>query len=193
MGPMRRVTARAVRGGIALGLLSPVVAHATIMQGRFENETYFSPGILMGGALRDGRVAGVLGAEVSVHHINDQGVGVGGFAQWQWMALHSHRFNGGVQVTSSVQQGLGLELGASYETGDERFAGTASVHLAPFVSFGIVALSLRFGIPFYSSHASSLPGRGFEGGLNLTLKFPNLVEPEKNPPPPPPPSPPSPP
>jgi hypothetical protein len=49
------------------------------------------------------------------------------------------------------------------------------VHVAPFISYGVATLSLRVGIPFHAS-VSSLPGRGFERGLNLTLKIPSLVK-----------------
>ncbi|ATB27576.1 hypothetical protein [Melittangium boletus] len=172
---MRRVVAKVVWVGMMLGLFSPSMAQANFLSdGRFSDESYFNPGLLLGAAVRDGRVASALGAELSLHHFTQDGTGMGAFGQWQWMAFSSHRFCAGGQVTSPVYQVLGLELGVAHETGDARHAGTTSVHVAPFFGYGVATLSLRFGIPFHSFE-SPLPRRGFEAGLNLALKFPSPV------------------
>jgi len=177
---VRRVVAKVVWGGVMLGLFAPCVAQASFLSdGRFTDETYFNPGLLLGLAGRDGRLVGALGLEVSLHHFTASGAGFGAFGQWQWMALESQRFCAGAQMTSPVFQVLGVELGVAHETGDTRHAGTTSIHVAPFFAYGVATLSLRLGIPFHSRE-SPLPGRGFEGGLNLALKFPNPVESGRN-------------
>ena len=49
-----------------------------------------------------------------------------------------------------------------------------SVHAAPFASIGALTLSLRLGLPVYT-FPSALPGRRFEGGVNLAIKIPNKI------------------
>ncbi len=172
---MRRVHTGAVGVGCLLGLLCAPPAQAGLLSdGVLRDETYFNPGILFGFARRDGQTVGAFGAELSVHHFLPNRLGVGGFVQAQWMGRRSGRFCGGVQLTAPEFQSVGVELGGTYETRDTRFAGTTSLHLAPFVSIGAVGLGVRFGIPVHAA-ASPLPGRGFEWGLNMTLKIPNPI------------------
>ena len=171
---MKRIAVNALGCGVLLGLCTPFVARATFMNGKFEGETYLNPGFLLGAVFREGHIEGALGVEVSVHHFTQEGLGVGGFGQWQHLSS-SFRLCGGVQVSFAEKaQGFGVEMGAAHEAGDVRFAGTTSVHFAPFVSIGLVTMSFRVGIPFHSSDPS-LPGRGVEGGMNLALKLPMLV------------------
>lgn len=139
------------------------------------NETYFNFGALLGLMRRDGHTAGAAGAELSVHHFTDAVWGAGGFAQWQWMGDGgSSRFCLGVQGTAPTYQTLGVELGAAYETPSPTHASTVSVHAAPFASIGALTLSLRLGLPVYT-FPSALPGRRFEGGLNLAIKIPSKL------------------
>lgn len=173
---MRRVHTGAAGVGCLLGLLLASPARAGLMtDGVLRDETYFNPGILFGFARRSGETVGTIGVELSVHRFLPTRLGVGGFVQAQWMGSKSGRFGGGVQFTAPQFQSVGLELGGTYETSNPRFAGTTSLHLAPFFSLGIVGLGVRLGIPVHAA-VSRLPGRGFEWGLNMTIKIPQPLK-----------------
>jgi hypothetical protein len=165
---MRRTLLVATSAGM-MGGLCPSTARAEFLSS--SGSTFVTPGLLTGLTPRDSHVVGSLGAEVGFHHFDPSGLGAGGFVQWQWMALESHRFCAGLQATSATVRFVGVEGGLEYETADARRAGTFSLHVAPFLSVGVATLGLRLGIPLYSV-GSALPGRGFEGGLTLALKAP---------------------
>jgi hypothetical protein len=169
------------RWTVVLGLLWPALASAGAATRRgpygrdttyLVNESYLNLGALLGLQTREGGVVGALGVEFSVHHFTDSVWGAGVFAQWQSMhGGDSHRFCVGGQVTAPTFQMLGVEAGVAYETADTRRAPTLSLHVAPFVSVGALSLSLRLGLPVHA-YPSELPGRRFEGGLNVALKIP---------------------
>ena len=172
---MRRMGINVLGCAVLWGLCAPSVASATLATGRFEDELYLNPGLLLGGALRDGSLVGGIGVELSMHYFTAKGLGLGGFGQVLSLTSSTNRFCGGVQVTAPTVQGVGVELGVAHETGDSRIAATTSVHIAPFVTYGFVALSLRAGIPFHTN-STSLPGRGLEAGLNLAIKLPLMLK-----------------
>ncbi len=112
-----------------------------------------------------------LGAEVSLHGFVDKQVGFGVFGQWQRvLSEQSHtRFCAGPQVTYKF---VGLELGAAYEKPEGLHAATASLHLAPFVSYGgVLTASLRMDVPLWHK-AGDTPGHGYDVGGVLAVKIP---------------------
>jgi hypothetical protein len=111
-----------------------------------------------------------LGAELSVHGFLSKKTGIGLFGQWQRVKGEEphHRFCAGLQGTYEF---VGLELGATYENSDALRAKTASLHLAPFVSNGVLTASLRIGVPLWHE-ASALPSHGYDVGGVLAVKIP---------------------
>jgi hypothetical protein len=111
-----------------------------------------------------------LGAEVSLHGFVDKKVGFGVFGQWQRVkSEQSHtRFCAGPQVTYKF---VGLELGAAYEKPEGLHAATASLHLAPFVSYGVLTASLRVDVPLWHA-AGDTPSHGYDVGGVLAVKLP---------------------
>lgn len=133
--------------------------------------TLLNAGLLLSQSARPDGAMTAYGLEVSLHdfHDKDYTTGLGLFAQFQGTSWEHLRFAGGVQGT---YQFVGVELGAAYETGNRDFAGTASLHVAPFVSaLGFVTLALRIGIPL-SGPDGHRPGYGTDIGGVLSLKFP---------------------
>jgi hypothetical protein len=117
------------------------------------------------------------GIEVTYDHFPDglsrfmipEGAMIGGVAQMQAVGDHS-RFLLGVQGG----EGLGLELGPALETGDGPRGTTLSLHVAPFLSLGVVSVALRVGAPL--APLSSRPMYGTDVAAVLALKAPILVE-----------------
>ena len=134
--------------------------------------TFLNSGVLLSGSSRpEGFVPG-LGAEVSIHRFAEKTVGFGLFAQWQTMEFEYHRIAGGLQGSLSL---VGFELGVAHETASDELAATTSLHIAPFVSIGIVTLAVRFGRPL-GEKAGTRPRHGSEVGVVLAFKYPHELE-----------------
>jgi hypothetical protein len=133
--------------------------------------TFLNAGLLLSQSVRPSGGMFAYGVEVSVHHFLDEdyNAGVGLFGQWQGTNADHSRYCGGVQGTYKF---LGLELGAAYENPSQDFAGTTSLHVAPFISAaGFATLAVRVGIPL-SRPSGPMPGHGMDLGLVVSLKYP---------------------
>jgi hypothetical protein len=155
---------------LALGLLLSSEAAA---QDGFLNppsdKAYFNIGPLLSATGRPSGTTYGLGGEMSLHYFPPQskGQGAGVFAQLQATNQEHLRLAGGVQFNFLA---FGLELGLAYEDANDDFASTTSLHLAPFISGGVVTLGLRLGIPLSSNEP--LPNHGSDIGVTLTVKLP---------------------
>lgn len=109
------------------------------------------------------------GAEVTVvGYPGDGKVGVGLFGQAQTYSLDHGRYAGGLQVNYSA---LGVELGFARRMGSDGYAATNALQVGPFVSVGLVSLSLRLAIPV-NEPAGPSPGYGTEVGVSIAFKLP---------------------
>ena len=131
----------------------------------------FSPGVLYsavwGRAPTDG-----FGLELSYayHPRNTSTFSVGAFTQAQANTDGSFRIGGGAQVGWQV---FGLELGWAQRTGNDQFAGAGGVHIAPYLSVGVVLVALRFTLPLADeapNHPTVLGAP--EMALTVGLKLP---------------------
>jgi len=113
------------------------------------------------------------GAEFSVHGFTrtKEPLGFGVFGQWQSVNGDHDRFCGGAQATHGV---LGMELGMAHEFASDDAMATTSLHLAPFVSLGMMTASLRVGIPV-SWAEGDRRHHGADVGLVLAFKLPLRV------------------
>ncbi|MDY7227103.1 hypothetical protein [Hyalangium rubrum] len=172
-------------GGTALAvavlLFAPTALAAKVSLlnlGTGPDDVVISPGVLGTLSTRPGGSVTSLGAELSIYKsIPESRIPastVGAFMQWQRVGSDHHRFSGGIQAGALI---FGMELGGTYETAGEERAATASLHLAPYVSIGYVALSVRFGIPVWT-RGDDRPGHGHDIGLSLALKLPITVGPD---------------
>jgi hypothetical protein len=94
--------------------------------------------------------------------------GVGAFGQVQ-----RYFSEGGAhtRVAAGVQAGgpVGVELGLAYRGANDKFKSTTGVHVAPYVSIGIVSLALRLTMPI---EADPRKTHGFEAALAVGVKVP---------------------
>jgi hypothetical protein len=133
--------------------------------------TFINVGPLLSMSTRPAGGTFAYGVEASLHHFLDKDfhTGIGLFAQFQGTNADHSRYCAGIQGTYEFG---GLELGLTYENPSDDFAGTTSLHLAPFISAaGFATLAVRVGIPL-SAASGPRPGHGMDLGLVLSLKFP---------------------
>jgi hypothetical protein len=132
------------------------------------DSTFLNAGLLLSATSRPAGFEPGMGVEVSLHRFFDKSVGAGFFGQWQTMELKHHRICGGLQASFSV---AGLELGATHETASDERAATTSLHVAPFVSVGVLMMGVRFGFPIAQSEGNK-PGHGSDVGFVMAIKYP---------------------
>ncbi|MCP3100257.1 hypothetical protein LZ198_15410 [Myxococcus sp. K15C18031901] len=148
-------------------LLAPLSARA-------EAKGFFGVGPLVSVGAQDQAISAGLGVEMSQYRVQRHHA-LGFFQQAQVMNDGHFRLTGGLQATYVI---LGLEAGATYETGTKAYLPTAGLHLAPHVSFfGYGAIGVRVSVPLTrrpegDSDAASRGPRGYEVGVVLTRKFP---------------------
>lgn len=94
--------------------------------------------------------------------------GGGVCAQWQRLTPGHERICLGGQVFYNF---FGFEMGLARETATQRYGRTTSLHVAPFLSAGIVSVGLRAGIPLVHEVGSGKELRGVDLGLVLTAKL----------------------
>lgn len=156
----------------AVALLALLLASTALADpGLPKSTTWLGAGILLSASQRPSGGMTGFGVEASLHLFRDSEFtsGFGVFGQWQATSEENNRICGGFQGT---YQFFGVELGVAHETGNRDFAGTTSLHVAPFVSAaGVAALGLRLGIPIAHSDGPK-PGYGVDVGVVFSLKFP---------------------
>jgi hypothetical protein len=141
-------------------------------------ETYLNPGVTLSLSRRGTTDTSGLGVELSLHHFVDKSSGVGLFGQAQVLGQQQYRLCGGLQATHLMGSlPLGIELGIASETPDAEGILRTSLHVAPFISLGLVSAGFRMSIPLVTrvsdiSSVGDMPGQGFEAGLVLALKLP---------------------
>lgn len=127
--------------------------------------TWVSAGATVGADGADGEEShGHVGTEVTAgHYIGLRGWALGGFAQTQWTFDVGPRFAAGGQVN---KEWAGLELGGAVQLRTNGQPPSVAIQIAPFISVGVVSLSLRVGIPV------RLDREPVWVGANLAVKFP---------------------
>ena len=70
--------------------------------------------------------------------------------------------------------GLGVELGYAYLSASSEASSTHAVHLAPFLSIGILSVATPLTIPI--AHVGDREAHPFDLGLMVSIKFPFLLE-----------------
>ncbi len=119
------------------------------------------------------------GIELSyTHYVGDYGssdkrlLGYGAFLHGQALGLGTSDLHGyaalGGQLNYMV---FGAELGGATEFLDQSHSNTFFVHLAPYVSLGVVWIGFHVDVPMFSVGAGPAygPGYGVEIGLQLPL------------------------
>ncbi|WP_224367926.1 hypothetical protein [Hyalangium versicolor] len=131
---------------------------------------FLSAGGLVSGTMRPEGFVPAYGVEASLHGYPREDVGIGLFGQWQEVQGESphSRFAVGPQLSYRM---VGMELGATYEGGDAQYARTVGLHLAPFVSIGVLTASLRLDVPLWHE-SRDVPHRGYDVGGVLAIKIP---------------------
>jgi hypothetical protein len=155
-------------------------AHADPFADHPQSHTFLSLGAIgdVGGHFGDPGSGVVLagGGELSAVHwlgsvgdpLDVAGFGFGAFGQLEASQPDGHaRGAFGLQGSHSV---LGAELGAAIEQGRGPLATTGSLHVAPFVSLGILYLAVRGEVPVAAMSAGAEYGFGL--ALVLGLKAP---------------------
>jgi hypothetical protein len=177
--PHHRTPSFALASAFLGGVLAacPAAARADDSKGL----VFLSPGYLYAKVSGDSP-ATAHGAELSVHWLHPKlPFGVGGFVQLQRYDGDHDRMATGVQATFAL---LGLELGVAHRmagngapiarsmiVGDvttERSA-TTGLHVAPFLTLGVVHIAYRWTIPL---HEGPAPSQGSEHALTIGVKIP---------------------
>jgi hypothetical protein len=125
------------------------------------------------------------GAELSLSHwsrkvgemLDSSKYAFGLFGQVEAKNPDGHaRFAGGLQgsVLTASFIGLGAELGVATEDGRGPYATTASLHVAPYASLGVLYLALRGEVPLAAMTDGSAYGVGL--ALVLGLKAPIPID-----------------
>ncbi|MBI5514655.1 MAG: hypothetical protein HY909_12845 [Deltaproteobacteria bacterium] len=102
---------------------------------------------------------------------------LGAFTQGQVYTDGSLRFAGGLQTGYGP---FGVELGLAHRTGTDDFRASTGLHVAPYLSLGVLSVALRFTVPLNdtqgapNSGVASL-GQGPETALTLGLRIPVRV------------------
>jgi hypothetical protein len=171
----------------ALGVLVPGVAGAqTAPVGIASPQATFTPTALgfLSPALLYSNVWGRspahgVGAELtySYHPRAARHLVLGAFTQGQVYTDGSLRFAGGIQTGYGP---FGVELGLAHRTGTGDFSATTGLHVAPYLSLGVLSVALRFTVPLQDvagAPNSGVPplGQGPETALTLGLRFPVRV------------------
>ena len=127
---------------------------------------YLSPGLLLTlGGDRTGALTGVGGELSYMYFAHRDAVGVGLFTQAQYYSGGAGRYAGGIQFGNM----LGLELGYAYRQASSGLPAVPGVHVASFLSFGYVVMSLRASAPLDSGAEDAV---GMEAAFTLALKRP---------------------
>lgn len=159
----------AIAAGLLALLAGPSLAHA----GGDYPAGWVNVGYLQGFVWSRHDFAFAYGAEASYSAWLDRHSALGAFVQAQSYELEHGRYAAGVQANlpalgSGGTPILGFELGYAQRERAEGYARTHGVHLAPFVSMGLVHLATRATIAV----APSRGGHGHEFAVVLALKLP---------------------
>ena len=162
--------------GLVLGLAPEARAQAGwLIPASFPQpgDLYLSGGFLFSATGRPAGGAVGLGAELSLHFFvpteKQPSTGVGLFGQWQSINGGEHqRLCVGAQASFVM---LGAEFGVTRDFAGRLGAQTTSLHLAPFVAVGLLAIGLRLGIPM-EPPSSGRPGYGHDVGLTWRSSCP---------------------
>jgi hypothetical protein len=98
--------------------------------------------------------------------------GLGGFAQLEAVRPDGHA-RGALGIQANLMA-VGMELGVVMERGSGPYATSAGLHVAPFVSLGIVYLGVRAELPVASMSSGTVYGPGL--ALVLGLKAPITLD-----------------
>jgi hypothetical protein len=144
-----------------------------------QGDLFLVGGFLGSGSVRPSGLQAAAGFEASIHSFLTDYWGLGGFFQLQGV-LGANKHTRGCLGAQTTLGPLGLELGVVGENGTALAAETWGLHVAPFISLGVVTASLRLGIPLRTERAlrpngEQLPGHGFDLGLVLALKWPQKL------------------
>ena len=69
---------------------------------------------------------------------------------------------------------IGIELGYAYQSASDEASPTHAVHLAPFLSLGVLSIAAPINLPF--AHSGSLDGHPIDFGVLVAVKLPLLIE-----------------
>jgi len=155
-------------GAMRVAVAAAVLATASSAAGgeRGPSLTLVSPGYLYG-AMAGHVPARGHGVELSVVHVPhvEKFIGVGLVGQLQsYNGTHLRTALAG----EVIWEMLGLEVGWAYRRSDSVHAAQHGLHIAPFVSIGVLSLAWRTTIPATTSDDAY----GFESGLALAVKLP---------------------
>jgi hypothetical protein len=135
-------------------------------------DTFLSAGLLVSSTNRSHGGTGI-GGELSVSALRNEAIvkGGGAFIQAQWVGGDHLRLCGGAQFNIVV---FGAELGLARDFAGEESPAVTSLHFAPFLSVGVLAVSMPIGVPlgFLSDDRA---GNGVQIGIALALKIPVRV------------------
>ncbi len=160
----RRPVGRGVAGlAAAIFLLAPPAAAE-------QAQDFITVGLLTSLTAHSGEdhQPAVGGEATYVHYLDPiRDFGLGGFFQGQAEAAKHGRFALGPQINYYL---FGLEVGAYSESSSPGYATTWGVHVAPFLSLGVVTAAFRVGVPLGTPDVGKLYGTEF--GWVFTFKVP---------------------
>lgn len=135
-------------------------------------DTFLSAGLLLSSSSRSHGGTGI-GGEVTVNALRADAVikGGGAFVQAEWVGGDHLRLCGGAQFNILV---FGAELGLARDFAGEDSRAVTSLHFAPFLSVGVLAVSMRLGLPVGFLSDARAEG-GLQLGVALALKVPVRV------------------